>query len=169
MLVAVLSDIHDRLDHLESALSQVKTEGAEHMVFLGDFCAPFTLAAMADGFTIGPIDAIFGNNDGDPFLLCSVAASHNHVTLHGQFAELEIDSNQIALNHYPDISRRLAESQAYDAVFSGHDHQQYIHRIGNRTLWANPGEIMGRFGPPSFGLYDTGSATFRHIQIPTLP
>ncbi|MEM7146636.1 MAG: YfcE family phosphodiesterase [Verrucomicrobiota bacterium] len=166
MRIAILSDIHDRLDHLESALTLVSENQAEHILFLGDFCAPFTLAALAEGFTAGPIDAIFGNNDGDPFLLCSVAAKHNHVTLHGQFAELEIAGRQIALNHYPDISRRLAESQAYDAVFSGHDHKQYIHQVGNHTLWANPGEIMGRFGSPSFGLYDTDTGSFEHISVP---
>lgn len=167
MLLAVLSDIHDRLDHLDSALTLVNAEGAERLLFLGDFCAPFTLAAMAEGFTRGPIDAIFGNNDGDPYLLCSIAAGHEHVTLHGQFAELEIDGKDIALNHYPEISKRLAESQAYDAVFSGHDHRQYVHQVGDRTLWANPGEIMGRLGAPSFGLYDTSSAEFRHIPAKT--
>lgn len=169
MLLAVLSDIHDRLDHLEAALSLVKEQHAERLLFLGDFCAPFSLAAMADGFSNGPIDAIFGNNDGDPFLLCSIAAKYDHVTLHGQFAELEIDGKHIALNHYPDISKRLAESQAYDAVFSGHDHRQYIHQVGERTLWANPGELMGRLGTPTFGLYNTTSHEFRHVEVTSTP
>jgi predicted phosphodiesterase len=34
-----------------------------------------------------------------------------------------------------------------------------------RTLWVNPGEVMGRFGEPSFGLYDTatGEIQLRHL------
>jgi hypothetical protein len=28
------------------------------------------------------------------------------------------------------------------------------------TLWVNPGEVMGRFGQPGFGLYDTDSGEF---------
>ena len=47
MKIAVLSDIHDRLDHLARALELVREEQAERLVFLGDFCAPFSLAAIA--------------------------------------------------------------------------------------------------------------------------
>ncbi len=163
MKVAILSDIHDRLDHLESALKSVTAEGAAHLCFLGDFCAPFSLAQLAEGFQ-GAIDAVFGNNDGDQYLLCKIAEKFDHVTLHGHLAELHLEGRDIALNHYPDISRRLAESGAYHAVFSGHDHEQYTHLIKS-TLWANPGEIMGRFGHPSYGLYDTETNEFVHVPI----
>ena len=86
------------------------------------------------------------------------------MTLHGQFAELEAGGRKIALNHYPDIARRVAESNAYDAVFSGHDHRRYIHQTG-RTVWANPGEVMGRYGVVSFGVYDTDDNSFRHVVV----
>ena len=163
MLIAVLSDIHDRLDHLETALAGVRERRCEQVLFLGDFCAPFSLNALAEGFE-GPVDAVFGNNDGDPFLLCQIAAKNSGVTLHGQYAELELGGRRIAINHYPDISKRIAESGAFDAVFSGHDHLQYQHRFGD-TLWANPGEIMGRFGEPSWGLYDTDTGEFEHVAL----
>jgi uncharacterized protein len=163
MKIAVLSDIHDRLDHLELVLLKVRESGADVLFFLGDFCAPFSLAALAEGFS-NPIHAVFGNNDGDIFLLCKIAAAHEHVTLHGQFAELQIDGREIALNHYPEIARRLAESGHYAAVFSGHDHQRYLHQIEN-TLWANPGEIMGRFGTVSFGMFDTETLAFEHVIV----
>jgi len=163
MKIAVLSDIHDHLDHLQSVLAAVAEEKAKRLFFLGDFCAPFTLTAIAEGFT-EPVDCVFGNNDGDPLHICQIAANHPHVTLHGQLAELKAGGRKIALNHYPDIARRLAESSAYDAVFSGHDHKRYIHQTG-RTLWANPGEIMGRYGVVSFGIYDTGDNSFRHVIV----
>ncbi len=163
MRLAVMSDSHDRLDHLELALDQVRAGGAGALLFCGDFCAPFSLAAMAGGFE-GPIHAVFGNNDGDPFLLSRVAAGHPHVTLHGQLAELELDGCRVALNHYPEIARRLAESGAYDAVFSGHDHRIYQHCIGH-CLWANPGEVMGRFGRPTFGWFDTEQRRFEHVDL----
>ncbi|MDB6071004.1 MAG: hypothetical protein JWL81_2175 [Verrucomicrobiales bacterium] len=163
MKIAVLSDCHDHLENLARALRLVAESGAERLFYLGDFCAPITLAALAEGFS-GPVDAVFGNNDGDVFLLCRVASRHPHVTLHAPLAELEIGGRRIALNHYPELAVRLAESQAYDAVFSGHDHQKYIHQKG-RTLWANPGEIMGRFGAPSIGLYDVLENSFRHLEL----
>lgn len=163
MKIAVLSDIHDRLDHLGLALREAAACGAERLFFLGDFCAPFSLAAMAEGFS-GPVDAVFGNNDGDQFLLCQVAARFPRVTLHAPLAEIEAGGRRVALQHYPEIARRLAESGAYDAVFSGHDHQRYAHRLGN-TLWANPGEIMGRFGVVSFGLWDPADNSFEHREV----
>ncbi len=163
MKVAVLSDIHDRLDHLDAALKAVAESGAERLFFLGDFCAPFSLAALAEGFA-GPIDAVFGNNDGDQFLLCQIAGKHPHVTLHAPLAELEVEGRKVALQHFPEIAKRLAESAAYGAVFSGHDHQRYVHQVGE-TLWANPGEIMGRFGVVSFGLWETTTNGFVHIEV----
>jgi putative phosphoesterase len=163
MKIAVLSDSHDHLDHLDAVLAAVAREAAERLFFLGDFCAPFTLAALASGFS-GPVDCVPGNNDGDPLNLSKTAAGHPHVTLHGQLAEIEAGGRKIGLNHYPDIAQRLAESQAYDAVFSGHDHRRYIRQTG-RTLWANPGEIMGRYGVISFGVYDTETNSFRHVIV----
>ena len=86
----------------------------------------------------------------------------------GKVIELDIDGTKIALQHYPEIGRRLAESGAYDAVFTGHDHQRYQHQIGDHTLWANPGEIMGRFGHVTYGLFDTVTKTFEHVEISSL-
>ncbi len=165
MKIAVFSDIHDRLDHLDLALGAANLAGTERLFFLGDFCAPFSLVKLAEGFS-GPIDVIFGNNDGDQFLLCQMAAKFEHVTLHGQLAELEVAGHQVALNHYPEIAKRLAESGAYRAVFSGHDHLKYVHEIGD-TLWANPGEIMGRFGEPSIGIWDVNGGAFEHVGLAT--
>ena len=120
MKIAILSDSHDRVDHLERVLASVKDSGAVHLCFLGDFCAPFS--------------------------------------------ELEIDGLKIALQHYPELGQRLAESGAYDAVFTGHDHQRYQEQIGE-TLWANPGEIMGRFGTVSYGLFETEARVFEHVIV----
>tara|TARA_B100000902_G_C26546382_1_gene545005 strand:+ start:254 stop:421 length:168 start_codon:yes stop_codon:yes gene_type:complete len=32
-------------------------------------------------------------------------------------------------------------------------------------LWANPGDIMGRFGTISYGLFETDSLKFEHIIV----
>lgn len=163
MKIAVCSDIHDRLDHLSIALHKIQDLGAEVLLFLGDFCAPFSLAELAKGFS-GPIHVVFGNNDGDLFLISQIAQDHPHVKLHGLYAELDFGNCKIAINHYPNISQRIAQSGVFNAVFSGHDHQQYVHRFGD-CLWANPGEIMGRFGNPSFGIYETETGEFQHVAL----
>ncbi|MFW5826787.1 MAG: metallophosphoesterase family protein [Alkalispirochaeta sp.] len=163
MTVAVVSDIHDNIWNLEKVITRLSAEAPEELFFLGDFCAPFTLAQLADGFS-GPIHVVFGNNDGDTYLLSHIASQYDHVTLYGQLAELTIEGATVALNHYPDIAAGLADSGKYRAVFSGHDHKKYILQRGS-TLWANPGEVMGRFGEPSFGMWDSASNEFRHVPV----
>jgi len=156
MLIAILSDIHDNIWNLEKVLPQL--EEAEALLFCGDFCAPFTLKMMADGFS-GPVHCVFGNNDGDAFLLSRIARRADNVTLYPQMGELELGGKKIAFIHYPHIATGLAASGKYDAVFSGHTHEHKVEKMGF-TLWADPGEVMGRFGQPSFGLYDTDSGEF---------
>lgn len=158
MLIAVMSDVHDNVWNLTDALEKIRKAGAAVLLFCGDFCAPFTLAEIAQGFD-GPVHCVFGNNDGDPRLLLRNAEAAGNVTIHGQYAELEIGGRQIAVNHYPEIARRLAEAGQFDLVCYGHDHRATIEPVG-RTVLANPGEVMGRFGNPTFGLYDCATGDF---------
>ncbi|NBC28991.1 MAG: YfcE family phosphodiesterase [Spirochaetes bacterium] len=166
MTIAVLSDIHDNIWNLETALHIVQNRDAESILFLGDFCAPFTLAQLAEGFS-GPIHIVFGNNDGDQFLLTSKGGEYPHVSIHGHLGQVTLGGRKLALNHYPDLSERLAESGAYDAVFSGHNHLKHLEQRGQggMTLWANPGEVMGRFGEPSIGFYETQDNSFVHVAV----
>jgi len=161
MLVAVLSDCHDHIWNLEKVLPRLAK--AEVVLFCGDYCAPFTLKMLAEGFP-GPLHSIFGNNDGDVYLLLSVAKQVGNVTFHQPMADLELDNKRIAVVHYPELGEALALSGKYDAVFSGHNHTAHTRTVGS-TLWGNPGEVMGRFGKPSFGLYDTSTNTFETHEI----
>lgn len=164
MLVAVLSDIHDNIWNLAGAIERVNELGAGVLIFCGDFCAPFTLAQLAAGFA-GPIHCVLGNNDGDPRLLVQNAAAAGNVTIHGQYAELPIDGRLIAVNHYPEIAHQLAESGRFDLVCYGHDHVAHVKQVG-ATVLANPGEVMGRFGRPSFGIYDCIASHFTLHALP---
>ena len=160
MKVAILSDIHDNIWKLETLLGGLE---ADALIFCGDFCAPFTLAQIAEGFT-GPVHAVFGNNDGDKFLLARVAGNFSHVTLHGEFAELEMGGRQIVITHYPQIGRALARGGTYDLVCHGHSHERVIEKEGP-TLRINPGEVMGRFGLSTYALYDTATGQAEIVEV----
>lgn len=152
MRIAIMSDSHDNIWNLEKALQQA--QGADVLLFCGDLCAPFSLRMLADGFA-GPIHAIQGNNDGDIALLLRVASESGRVRLYTDgLAELALGGRQIALTHYPHIAAAVAASGRYDAVFFGHTHKA-DHRRERNALLLNPGEVMGRFGKPSFAFYDT--------------
>lgn len=156
MRIAVLSDIHDNIWNLEKALKQ--TADATVLLCCGDLCSPFTLKMLAEGFA-GPVHIVFGNNDGDVSLMYTVAERLGNVTFHKPIAQLELGGKRIAVAHYPELGEALALCGKYDAVFSGHNHTSDVTRLGS-TLWANPGEVMGRFGKPSLGIYDTETGDF---------
>jgi putative phosphoesterase len=162
MRVAVLADIHDNIWNLEKVLARINGR-ADLLIFLGDFCAPFTLKQITDSFK-GPIHCVRGNNDGDMLLLNRVASEAGNVTFYSPVGELELGGRRVAITHYPEIAGGLVASGQYDAVFSGHTHVYGEERVGN-TLWVNPGEVMGRFGEPGFGFYDTDSNTFTRERI----
>jgi uncharacterized protein len=161
MKIAVLSDIHDNIWVLERVMDDAAP--ADALIFCGDFCAPFTLAAIAERFA-GPIHCVDGNNDGDPLLLARNAQNAGNVTLHGAFAQLELGGRRVFVNHYPPIAEGVAAGGKYDLVCYGHDHQAVIRQVGP-TLLLNPGEVMGRFGRSTFAFYDTetGQAELREV------
>ncbi len=160
MKIAILSDIHDNIWKLEKLLAGLE---AEVLVFCGDFCAPFTLAQIAEAFS-RPVHVVFGNNDGDQFLLTRVASKFSHVTLHGDFAELDLDGRPVAVTHYPQIGQALARGGVYDLVCHGHSHERIIERVG-KTLRVNPGEVMGRFGLSTYALYDTTTGEAEIVEV----
>jgi putative phosphoesterase len=161
MRVAIVSDIHDNIWKLATLLSGLE---ADVLLFCGDFCAPFTLAQIAEGFE-GPVHAVFGNNDGDQLLLARIGSKYPHVALHGDFAELELDGRRAAVTHYPQIGEALVRGGMYDLVCYGHSHERIVEAVGN-TLRVNPGEVMGRFGLSTYALYDTRTGQAELIAIP---
>ena len=161
MRIAILSDIHDNIWRLETLLAGLE---ADALIFCGDFCAPFTLAQIGEGFE-GPVHVVFGNNDGDQLLMSRVASRFSQVTLHGQFCELKLDGRRVAVTHYPKIGKALARGGGYDLVCHGHSHERIIKKRG-KTLRVNPGEVMGRLGLSTYALYDTESAEASFFEVP---
>lgn len=163
MKIAVISDIHDNIWSLDKVLKAIAGEGTEALVVCGDVCAPFSLRMIADSFS-GPVHVVFGNNDGDQFLLSKIAAAAENVTLHGIYGEITFGTANIAIVHYPEIGRRLAASHAFAAVFYGHSHKAEMKQVDD-CLALNPGEVMGRLGPASYAIFD---ADTREGQIKTI-
>lgn len=161
--IAIISDSHDHLHTLEKVLQHASASGVDALLHCGDLCAPFMLARMGEHFS-GPIHVVFGNNDGDGRLLQTISAKYSQVTLHGIYAELAIGGRQIAMIHYPEPARRIAQSGVFDLVCYGHDHLQYCERIGPSWL-LNPGEIMGLRAAPTWALYDCAAHTVEILAV----
>lgn len=162
MKVAIVSDSHDRIDHLEWAIAEAHKRGVKRLFHCGDLISPFMVLTLAK--FQGPVELIFGNNRGDVFLLCKLLRDYPQITLHGEEAFLEVEDFKIAMVHYPKIAEKLARSGEFNYVFCGHTHKLKVWEI-EKTLIINPGELMGKEGPPSFVVLDLVSGTYEVITL----
>jgi len=162
MKIAILSDIHDHLENLRSALRQCGD--CDVMICCGDLNSPFVAKELGNGFP-GPIHVVFGNNDGDRFRIAMNGAKFSQITFHGEYAELDFDRKTFAVQHFDNIGRGLAKGDAFDVVCFGHNHQFEISRHGE-TLVINPGEIFGQLsGTATFVKYDTVSGEAERVEL----
>ena len=163
MRVAIFSDSHDQVKHLEAALAAANQAGATMLLHCGDLCAPFVLDRLGRAFS-GPIHVVFGNNDGDGRLLQTIASKYPQITLHGIYAEIQASGRLLAMIHYPEPARRIAQSGQFDLVVYGHNHLKHAEEVtkdtGSLGILANPGELLGLQGAPTWGLYDTDDNSF---------
>ncbi len=159
MLIAVISDSHDRINIVEQVLTDCAD--CEVLVHCGDFCAPFMMEVLAK-FN-GEVHCVFGNTD-DRHKTTLQAQKHG-IHLHGDIGVFKLDGVHFACNHFPEIARALAFSNQFDVVCFGHTHKAHQEVIGS-TLLLNPGELMGRFGSRSYAVYDTEtrSVSFRDVK-----
>lgn len=161
MKVAIVSDSHDRIDHLEWAIFEAHKRGVQRLFHCGDLISPFMVLSLAK--FQGQVELIFGNNRGDVFLLCKILKDYSQITLHGEEAFLEIDGLKIAMVHYPKVAEKLAKSGDFDYVFCGHTHKFKVWEVG-KTLIINPGELMGKEGLPCFVILDLKSKAWEKIE-----
>ncbi|MBI9076720.1 MAG: metallophosphoesterase family protein [Desulfatibacillum sp.] len=162
MLIAVMSDSHDNIWRMEEAVSRVRKEGAGMVIHCGDMVAPFMLFEL--GRVKVPVHAVFGNNDGDHFLLMKVAAEMGNVTFHGLWGKVDAGGDPVAFTHYREVADGLVHRQEFNLVCYGHTHAHHAEKTG-KTLLLNPGEMMGMQGKSGFCLVETSTGEFEEILL----
>lgn len=126
MLIGLISDSHDHTPHIKQAVEIFKEREVDLVLHAGDFCSPFTVPPF-EGL---PMRGVFGNNDGDHYLLMKkfrdIGAEHL-----GTFGNIEVSSRKIALYHGTDapITDALEQCGNYDVVVSGHTHEKRAEMI----------------------------------------
>jgi putative phosphoesterase len=162
MKIAMISDSHDNIWKLEKAMPFLSQ--TDVILHCGDLISPFMIKRLVKDLEKIPVHIVWGNNDGDKALLSKLAQESGSITIHGDFASLEFGGKKIAINHYPEIARREAESGKYDLVCYGHDHTAYHEKIGE-TLLLNPGELMGLNGRSTLVIYDTQTEEINWVEL----
>ncbi len=162
MLIAVMSDSHDNIWNMRRAIETLQDRKIDMVIHCGDLVAPFMLFELEK---IGaPVHAVFGNNDGDRFLLTKVAASLSNITFHGLFGQMDIGGGTAAFSHYREGADGLIHSGLHKLVCFGHTHEHFSAKTDGALL-LNPGEIMGLHGDPGFCIVDSAVGEFERISL----
>ncbi|MCC5941444.1 MAG: metallophosphoesterase [Balneolaceae bacterium] len=161
MLIGICSDSHDHVAHIKKAVEIFKEKKVSMVIHAGDYCSPFTIP-LFNGLNL---HGIFGNNDGDTFLLMKKYAEIN-ASIHGDFYSFEADSLKFAVYHgtYPEITRSLEASGRYDVVISGHTHEPSLDTIGD-TISINPGSINGFENDAMIAIFNTETRSVQFIEL----
>ncbi|WP_445382954.1 YfcE family phosphodiesterase [Robiginitalea sp. IMCC43444] len=162
MKLTILSDIHDHVWNLKKALEMPELQTTDALLFCGDLCAPFIIKMLGQAYT-KPSHLVLGNNDGDVASIIQIISQYPHMQLHGEYFRGEFNGKTVAMSHYPDKARELADLGIYDLVCYGHNHSLKEEKIGT-TLLLNPGPVMGFHG----GSLEDVPATFLTLDIETL-
>jgi len=172
MKICIVSDSHDRRTRLAAAVTDAKALGAMAVLHCGDLVAPSTLHAIQP---LGlPIHLVHGNNTGDLFHLCRLAAKPaSNVHYYGQDGSFELNGRRIFLVHYPHYAKAMALTGDYDLVCNGHEHHAVIEEIrnikGGETLRIDPGTVGGVSAPATYVLGDLTTMTFEIRSVPDAP
>jgi len=161
MLIGLISDSHDHVSHIEQAVEVFKQREVAEVLHAGDFCSPFTIPPF-EGLNL---KGIFGNNDGDHYLLLSKfrAIDAEHL---GSFGDLTINGRRLALYHGTDapITAALEQCGNYDVVVTGHTHERKAGIIDG-TLAVNPGTVHGFGDEATVAILDTEALDVEFIQL----
>ena len=159
MLIGVISDTHDNLDAIRTALDLFYQERVDTIVHAGDFVAPFALKLFVEQPV--PLIAVLGNNDGERKGLSKLTPD-----LHKPPFETEVGGRKLVLTHEKE---RLTTDLTDDAdlVVFGHTHEYELPSAGG-PLWLNPGEAGGWLsGQQTVALVKLDDMSARIVDIDT--
>lgn len=138
MQVGIISDTHDNIEAIDTAVSIFKDVGVETVIHCGDFVAPPSI----DHFEGLDLHGVLGNNDGElDGLEQTIEGLSEASTLHGRYADLAFDGIRVFVLHGDqgrDVIRDYAATSWYEYVFFGHFHEQETYSE-NGTRVVNPG------------------------------
>lgn len=156
MNILIISDTHDRVDHIQKVLDATKNNAIGAIIHCGDLVEPETLQAF-EGVDI-PIYYVFGNNEGREEAIvhtCEQMGIHYFLDL-GEFV---INGRKIVITHYPKVAKSLAAFGNFDLILFGHSHNRYKEKLSNGAWYVNPGNLAGLREEAHYALYDTTAHT----------
>jgi putative phosphoesterase len=165
MLIGILSDTHNNLQNLQSALDRMRNEGISTVIHCGDLTGVEVARAM-HGFRV---ICAFGNGDTASGDIRQVLIEMDPENYAGLVYRGKIGGARIAVTHghLPGYVDELVRSGEFDYVFKGHSHQHKEEIIGHTRL-INPGALGGlRPEERRFCLLDLESRKANFVSLKT--
>ncbi len=151
MKFAIVADTHDNLATFNKIITWLNGQGITLLLHCGDICTEDTIKEAEKNFK-GEIKFCRGNGD-------------YNMDMVPDMLELEVGKKHIAMVHYPEEAKKLAESGKYELVFYGHTHKPWEEKVlvppkpngegGGTCRLVNPGEAAGQYQKPTFAVYNT--------------
>lgn len=155
MRIAVISDTHNNLANITTALKVILDQKADLLLHCGDLTSP----SAADLLRGVPVIHVLGNGDLDDLEILSRLRRLNPQNQSREFFTGTWEGIQIAAlhSHQPGQLRRLITSGVYEIIFHGHTHTRRDEMVGGVRL-INPGSLGGKLNDSrSFCLLDLPS------------
>jgi putative phosphoesterase len=191
--IGIISDTHDDVENVQSAIEIFNTEKVTHVIHAGDYIFPGIVLEFKklDAKLIG----VLGNNDGERVHLLKNFLSIGG-ELKGELGEVVLDGVLFGIYHGTDeqIKKKLVDSGKYDVVITGHTHRiempsvystintndekqqdekKNIHKNGGPTLVLNPGTahrkidtLSGAFKEGGLIIFDTETKGYKFVNLP---
>jgi uncharacterized protein len=191
--IGIISDTHDDVENVQSAIEIFNTEKVTHVIHAGDYIFPGIVLEFKklEAKLIG----VLGNNDGERVHLLKNFLSIG-AELKGELGEVELDGVLFGIYHGTDeqLKRKLVDSGKYDVIITGHTHRiempsvhnntinlndekkqdgNKIHKNGGPTLVLNPGTahrkvdtISDAFKEGGLIIFDTETMDYKFVNLP---
>ena len=163
MKVGIISDSHDNVPNVQSAVRYFNSIGVEAVLHCGDFVSPFSLFPFTE-LKCEKLYMVFGNNDGEKRGIKELAQANRWI-IGKPPMELEIHGKKIVMLHEPDALKNLRGGDRHVIVY-GHTHRPVVEKENGRLI-INPGEGGGwTSGRPTLAVADleTMEAEIRAIE-----
>ena len=171
MHIGIISDTHDDLLSVRSAIKIFNERKVKCVLHAGDYVFPGVVKEFKH--LNGKLVGVLGNNDGE---ILGLSKNFQEIggKLHGEFCKLELDNLKIAIYHGTSngITEAIISCQLYDLVIHGHTHKKRDDKILD-VLVLNPGcahrefpNIEGEIETePSIIIFDTTKISYEFIKL----
>ena len=161
MLVGVVSDTHNRVDHINQIVKIFNTLEVCLVIHAGDITSANSLECFSE--LKAPLKGVYGNNDLSEEGLEEISKK-NGFEFKLPPLVFTLEEKRIAVFHQPEpIETFLLNEKKVDLVVHGHTHRFREEEI-NGVKIINPGECAGMMkGKNSVGIVDLKDLNFERV------